>query len=184
MPVEKPVYNPLEYPEKPEMVLDLQSAKSEQVSVIVVHHNRPEFLNMCAQSIHIMSNLHNYEMIVVDNNSEQETQDFLDAIEAEGVKVVRNKENLYWSAAANRGVAVADPGSAYFIFMHCDTVVLHQGWIDVLINIAEGKSSGMVGTQLAHYFIQRQQTDYVQECCVLMSRQCWNDCGPCQKTYL
>jgi GT2 family glycosyltransferase len=172
-------YNPLETPERPEVVIDLHDGSSEQVSIIVVHHKRPEYLNMCLQSIHVMSNLNNYECIVVDNGSDDpDTPDYLEAVEAEGVKVVRNRENLYWSAAANQGVAVADRNSKYLMFLHCDTVVLNQSWLDVLINISESKNSGIVGLQLQSYWIQRQKVDFVQEWCMLMTRECWNDCGP------
>ncbi len=171
-------HNPLESPERPEFVLDLHDGTNAQVSIIVIHHERPEFLNMCLQSIHVMSNLNNFEMIVVDNASGPETQEYLDVLETEGVKVVRNKENKYWSAAANQGVAAADPNSHYYIFMHCDTVVLNQGWIDLLVNIAEAKQSGLVGTEMHQYFLQNQKVDYVRDWCVLISKKCWEDIGP------
>jgi GT2 family glycosyltransferase len=171
-------FNPLETPERPTMFVDLHDGTTEQVSIIVVHRDRPEFLNLCLQSIHIMSNLNNFEVIVVDNGSGQESQEYLDAAELEGVKVIRNKENLYWSKAANMGAAAADKRSKYLIFLHCDTVILNNAWIDLLINISEGRSSGMVGTQLQTYYISNQKCDFIQEWCLLMTRDCWKDCGP------
>lgn len=172
-------YNPLESPQRPELVIDLHDGSNERISIIIVHHNRPEYLNMCLQSIHVMSNLNNYECVIVDNAStDPDTLDYLNVLEEQGIKVVRNKENLYWSAAANQGVAVADKNSKYIMFLHCDTVILNQSWLDVLINIAETKNSGIVGLQLQHYYIQKQRIDYVQEWCMLMTRDCWNDCGP------
>jgi GT2 family glycosyltransferase len=62
--------------------------------------------------------------------------------------------------------------------MHCDTVVLNQGWIDLLIGVAESRNSGFVGTQLSNYFIQRQSVNFIPEWCVLVTRECWEDCGP------
>ena len=171
-------HNPLETPERPELTIDLHDGSNEQVSIIVVHHDRPEYLNICLQSIHVMSNLNNYEVIVVDNNSGQETQEYLDVDEQEGIKVVRNNENLFWSAAANRGVAVADKNSKYFIFLHCDTVIINQAWLDLLINVSEAKDAGLVGTQLQSYYIQKQKVDFIQEWCLLVTRECWEDCGP------
>lgn len=172
-------HNPLENPEKPELVIDLHDGSSEQVSIVIVHHNRPEFLVMCLQSIHAMSNLNNYEVIVVDNaTDDQDALEFLEVIQKEGIKVVRNKENLYWSAAANRGVAVADKNSKYIIFMHCDTVVLNQAWIDMLINISEIKGSGIVGNQLSSIIVARQAVQYIPEWCILFTRECWEDIGP------
>jgi len=133
---------------------------------------------MCLQSIHVMSNYNNYEVIVVDNGSSQETQDYLDVIEEEGIKVVRNEENLYWSQAANQGAAVADKNSKYLVFLHCDTVILNQAWLDLLINVSEANDAGLVGTQMQSYLIQKRKSDFIQEWCLLMTRECWDDCGP------
>lgn len=172
-------FNPLESATgRSTMTIDLNDGSNEQVTVVVIHKDRPEFLNMCIQSIHAMSNFNNYECIVADNASGQETQEYLDMLEEEGIKVLRNKHNEYWSKAANDAVKLADPHSKYFIFMHADTVVLDQSWMDILINISEAQGAGIVGTQLQSYYIQKQKVDFVQEWCMLMTRQCWEDCGP------
>lgn len=172
-------FNPLESPNgRSTITIPLDDGSSEQVSIIVIHKDRPEFLNICLQSIYAMSNLNNYEVIVVDNGSGPETQEYLDVLQEEGVKVIRNERNLYWSKAANVGVHASDPRSKYFVFMHADTVVLDQAWLDVLINISESQGAGIVGTQLQSYYIQKQQMNFVQEWCMLVTRQCWEDIGP------
>lgn len=171
-------YNPLESASgRPTLTIDLHDGVSEQVSIVVVHKDRPEYLNICIQSIYCMSNLHNFEVIVVDNGSGQESQEYLDMLEGEGVKVVRNKDNKFWSAAANQGIAVADKNSKYFIFMHADTVVLNPAWIDVLVNISEAQGAGIVGCELQSYFIQKQKADFIPEWCMLITRRCLEDIG-------
>jgi len=171
-------HNPLESPNgPPEMTINLHDGSQEQVTIVVVHHERPEYLNICLQSIYVCSALNNYEVVVVDNASGQETQEYLDILEQEGIKVIRNKENKFWSAACNQGVEAADPNSKYFIFLHADTVVINTAWIDILVNIAE-QGCGLVGTQIQQYLIQKQKVDFVQEWCMLVSRRCWNDIGP------
>lgn len=171
-------HNPLETPERPEMVIDLQDGTSEQISVIVIHHNQPEYLNLCMQSMHIMSHMNNYEVIVMDNASNQESQDYLDMLQSEGVHVHRQEKNLRWSRAANLGVEVADPGSSYYVFMHADTVVLNPSWLDVLVNASQGRDAGIVGLELQSYYIQKQRVDFIPEWCMLMTKDCWKDCGP------
>ena len=79
-------YNPLEG-DRPELSVKLHENTDEHVSIIVVHKDRPEYLNICLQSIAVTSFNNNYEIIVVDNGSGQESQDFLDEIDGE-VKVV------------------------------------------------------------------------------------------------
>lgn len=171
-----PPHNPLEGP-RPELTLNLHDGSEEQVSIIVVHKDRPEYLNICLQSIAVTSMNNNYEIIVVDNGSGKDSQDFLDDIEGE-VKVVRNKENLYWAKAANKGADAADKNSKYFIFMHCDVVITNPAWIDLLINVSESTGAGVVGLELQSYYMQQQRIDFIHEWCMLVTRECWKDIGP------
>lgn len=166
----------------PELTIPLHDGTEELISIIVVHNDKPEYLNMCLQSIAVTSSNNNYELIVVDNNSGAESQAFLDAIEEDGVKVIRNDKNLFWSAAANKGAAAASKHSKYLMFMHHDVVVLNPAWIDLMINVSESQQAGMVGLELGQYFMQNQKVDFVQEWCVLFSRQAWHELGPFPET--
>lgn len=169
-------HNPLEG-NRPELVLKLHDNTEDQISIIVVHKDRPEHLNICLQTIAVTSFNNNYEIIVVDNASGKETQAFLDDIEGE-VKVVRNEKNLYWSAACNKGVAVADKNSKYFVFMHCDVAVLNPSWLDLLINVSESQNSGFVGIDTQNYMVGNQKIDFLQEYVLLMTREAFEDIGP------
>jgi GT2 family glycosyltransferase len=169
-------HNPMEG-ERPELTINLHDGTDEQISVIIVHKDRPEYLNICLQSIAVNSTANNYEIIVVDNGSGQDSLDYLDEIDGE-VKVVRCHKNLYWSEAANKGVAATDRNSKYFIFLHCDVVVLNPAWMDLLINVAESQSAGLVGTDIQSYYVQNQKVDFIQEWCMLITRECWEDVGP------
>jgi GT2 family glycosyltransferase len=169
-------HNPLEG-ERPDLVMKLHDGSQEQVSIIVVHRDRPEYLNICLQSIAILSLNNNYEIIVVDNGSGQDTQDFLSEIEGE-VKVIRNKKNLYWSEAANKGAAAANPDSKYLVFLHCDVVILNPAWLDLLINVSLSTDTGLVGLDMQSYYLQNQKIDFVREWCMLVSRECWKKAGP------
>ena len=63
--------------------------------------------------------------------------------------------------------------------MHCDVVVLNPGWLDILVSVAESRNSGMVGVQMGSYVLDnKQKIDYIQEWCVLVSRECWKHAGP------
>jgi len=169
-------HNPLEGP-RPEINVPLHENSEEQVSIIVVHKDRPEYLNICLQSIAVASYNNNYELIVVDNGSDKNSQAFLDDIQNE-VKLVRNEKNLYWSAACNKGVQKADKNSKYLIFMHCDVVILNPAWIDLLINVSESQNSGFVGIETQAYQMGNQKVEFLQEYVLLMTRDCWNDAGP------
>lgn len=170
------VHNPLEG-DRPEMTVKLHENTDDHVSIIIVHKDRPEYLNICLQSIAVTSFNNNYEIIVVDNGSGKESQEFLKDIEGE-VKVIRNEKNLYWSAACNKGVQAADKNSKYFIFMHCDLVVLNPAWIDLLVNVAEAQQSGFVGIDSQSYMLGNQKAEFLQEYLLLITRDAWKDIGP------
>lgn len=176
MPQQILPHNPLEG-ERPELSVKLHNSTDEHVSIIIVHRDRPEYLNICLQSIAVTSFNNNYEIIVVDNASGQESQDFLEEIKDE-VKVVRNDRNLFWSAACNRGVQAADKGSKYFIFLHCDIVVLNPAWIDLLINVSEAQKAGMVGIDTLSYMIGSQKVEFLQDYILLFTRECFESVGP------
>jgi glycosyltransferase involved in cell wall biosynthesis len=170
------VHNPLEG-ERPELTVKLHENTDDHISIIVVHKDRPEYLNICLQSIAVTSFNNNYEIIVVDNASGKDSQEFLKDIETE-VKVIRNDKNLFWSAACNLGVQAADKNSKYFLFLHCDVVVLNPAWIDLLVNVSEAQQSGFVGIDTQSYMMGNQKVDFLQEYVLLMTRDCWNDIGP------
>src|SRR3954462_4312097 len=114
-----PPHNPLEG-QPVDLVLPLHDGSDEQISIIVVHRDRPEFLNICLQSIAVTSINNNYEIIVVDNGSvNQDAIDYLDDLKQEhDIKVIRNVQNNWWAAAANQGAKVASKHSRYLLFMH------------------------------------------------------------------
>lgn len=172
----KTAWNPLEG-DRPELNINLHSGSDEQISIVIVHKDRPEYLNICLQSIAVTSFNNNYEIIVVDNASGQESQDFLNDIEGE-VKVIRNEKNLYWSAAANKGAEQASKNSKYVVFMHCDVVILNPSWLDLLINVCESHKAGLVGVEMQSYFMQQKKVDFIREWLVMMTRECWEACGP------
>jgi GT2 family glycosyltransferase len=170
-------HNPLEG-DAPELSINLHDGSDEQVSIIIVHKDRPEYLNICLQTIAVTSFNTNYEIIVVDNASTtKDANDFLDDISSE-VKVIRNEENVYWGPAANKGAAAADKNSKYFVFMHCDVAILNPAWLDLLINVSESQNAGFVGVEMQSYWMQQQQVDFIQEWLMLVTRNCWKEVGP------
>lgn len=162
---------------KPELNISLNEYTQDKVSIIIVHKDKPQYLNLTLQSIAICSINHNYEIIVVDNGSDEQTQAYLDEIQ-EDIKVIRNKENLYWSEAANIGAAAASKDSKYLLFMHSDVVVLSSAWLEIMINVFETRNTGLVGVEFQSYYIDRQKIDFLSEWLLMFSRDCWQACGP------
>lgn len=170
-------HNPLEGSERPDLNLKLHDGQDDRTSIIVVHNDRPEYLNLCLQSIAIATINNNYEIIVVDNGSGQQTQSFLDDLEDDGIKVIRNNENLYWTKAANQGIKAADKDSQYYVLMHHDIVMLNPAWLDLLISVSQSNNSGLVGFNMKSYALEDQKVNFVHESCMLVSKECYKDVG-------
>jgi glycosyltransferase involved in cell wall biosynthesis len=160
-----------------DLTVSLKNYSDEQISIIIVHKDRPEYLNLCLQSICVTSFNSNYEIIVVDNGSDKESQAFLDEIEGT-VKVIKNEKNLYWSAACNKGANAADRNSKYLIFMHCDIVITNPSWLDLLLNVSESTGSGFIGLDTQTYTVGNQDVGFVMDHMIMMTRDCWSDIGP------
>lgn len=169
-------HNPLEG-DRPELKINLHEGSDEQISIVIVHKDRPEYLNICLQSIAVTSYNNNYEVIVVDNASGQESQDYLNDIEGE-IKVIRNDKNIFWGPAANKGYEAANKNSKYIVFMHCDVVITNPAWLDLMINVLESQGAGYLGVEMQSYYMENQKVNFIQEWCMMVSRDCWEKVGP------
>lgn len=168
-------FNPLEG-EKPEITFKLNDNTDELVTIVIVHKDRPEFLNIALQTVSVCSTNNNIEIIVVDNNSGKESQAFLDDIQNQ-VKVIRNDKNLFWSGACNKGYEAASKSSKYIIFMHQDVAITNFNWIDLMINVSESSNAGIVGVDTQSYMIGSQKIDFIQDYLIMFTRECFEDIG-------
>lgn len=89
------------------------------VSIIIVSYNAKELLQRCIESIENNVKI-NHEVIIVDNDSEKETTDYLK--EKEGsCKVIFNNKNVGFSRANNIGARIAKGDILHFL--NPDTLV-------------------------------------------------------------
>ncbi len=160
-----------------ELTIDLHDGSDDKASLIIIHKDRPEHLNLCLQSIAITCVNNAYEIIVVDNASGKDSQPLLDEIH-DNFKLIRNSQNIFWGPASTKGVEIADSKSKYLVFLHSDVVFLTNGWLDNLINIAESIKAGIVGVEVHQYYLEGKKLDYVREWCMLITRECWQNIGP------
>ncbi|MFW5794317.1 MAG: glycosyltransferase [Bacillota bacterium] len=126
---------------------------SEKTSVIIVHKNEHEYLNLYLQSIFVCSKNNDYEIIIVDNNSNQEkSKNFLNKIQNyKNIKVVFEEEDKSYSNCILSGYNQSDLNSDYLIFSHSDNLILNHTWLDFMIlSFFKNKDYGImsVGPQM------------------------------------
>lgn len=116
------------------------------VSIIVLTYNNLEFTYQCVANILKHTDLP-YELIIVDNNSQDGTREFLRRLH--NVTMVYNDVNVGFSKGCNQGAARAK--GKYLIFLNNDAVVT-KGWVRPLVKTVEEKNNcGAVGGKILSF---------------------------------
>ena len=115
------------------------------VSVVVPVHNKFSVTYDCLKSIHAALPERSFEVIIVDDCSDDET--ILAALVVSGaVQIARNAANLGFVRTCNAGAAVAK--GKYLLFLNNDTLV-KEGWLDELVATFEQVPNvGIAGSKL------------------------------------
>lgn len=91
-----------------------------EVSIIIVNFNTKELLDKCIESIYSECNGNNYEIIVVDNNSDDDSIKMIIEKYPE-VITVKNDKNYGFGKANNIGVRHSN--GKYLLLLNSDTIV-------------------------------------------------------------
>lgn len=116
------------------------------VSAVVISLNSRGLLRSCLDSLRDAGwGGYSYELLVVDNGSTDGSQQML-RDDYPWVKLVENKENLGFSAAANQGARAAS--GRYFLLLN-DDVIIHTDAVTRLVRFMDQHpEAGMTGSRL------------------------------------
>jgi len=115
------------------------------VSVIVVTYNNLHLTQLCLASLDDYSDYQNMEIIVVDNNSQDDSKVFLSewVKKKDNRKLILNDSNRGFSAANNQGLVAAQ--GDYLVLLNNDTHVT-SGWIrTMMMHLKRESSIGLIG---------------------------------------
>lgn len=117
-----------------------------QVSIVIPVYNKIAYTLACLKSLATHGGSATFEVIVVDDCSGDDTPERLADIE--GLRTIRNAQNLGFVGSCNAGAAAAR--GEYVLFLNNDTVVT-PGWLDALLRcFAEEPDAGLVGAKLVY----------------------------------
>jgi GT2 family glycosyltransferase len=120
------------------------------VSIIVPTKDQLPFLRRCVETLLHTTRYLNYELLIVDNNSETpEALEWLariDALSSAQVRVLRYPHPFNYSRINN--VAAAQAKGEYLVLLNNDTAIVHGRWLDELLNHALRPEVGVVGAKL------------------------------------
>lgn len=118
------------------------------VSIIIPTRNQVGLLKMCIDSVVSRSTWRNYEILVVDNGSDDPvTLAYLSAIEREGTaRVLRYNAPFNYSKINN--FAAEQARGDMLLFLNNDTRVISRNWIEEMLMHAQRDGIGAVGAML------------------------------------
>jgi len=135
-----------------------------KISIVIANKDHVEDLRRCISSIREKSTYENYEIVVVENNSETEeifayykelTNDKFDKSMKHGdvvssddgvIKIVKYEGEFNYSAINNLGVEKTD--GEYILLLNNDTQVITVNWMEELLMYAQREDVGAVGGKL------------------------------------
>lgn len=117
-----------------------------RVSIIIPVHNKFAYTAACLRSLVEHTDRTAFEVIVVDDLSTDSTASRL--AEIDGIRTIRNAENLGFVGSCNAGAEIAR--GEFVLFLNNDTVVTSD-WLEALIRcFDEEPEAGLVGSRLVY----------------------------------
>lgn len=122
------------------------------VSIIIPSKNKAELLRKCFRSIERLSTYRNFEIILIDNLSDE--KDFFKLVNQYSgqkkisFKCVQDKESFNFSRLINLGRRNAS--GDFLLLLNNDTEVISPDWLEAMMEHAQRREIGVVGAKLLY----------------------------------
>lgn len=122
--------------------------EEELISIIIPNKDEKETLEKCICSIREKSTYHNYEILIVENNSTSpEIFKYYTKLEKEkDIRILRWKGEFNYSAINNFAVKAAR--GKYLLFLNNDITVISPDWLQEFLSNCQREEVGAVGARL------------------------------------
>jgi glycosyltransferase involved in cell wall biosynthesis/Flp pilus assembly protein TadD len=122
------------------------------VSIIIPTRNLGDVLDRCLKSIFGKSTYPNYEVIIIDNGSDEpETAAIIAAWKClEPNRFKCYEYNIPFNYSSINNYAVTKAKGDYFLFLNNDTEVITPDWIEAMVEQAQRSTIGAVGALLLY----------------------------------
>jgi GT2 family glycosyltransferase len=128
------------------------SVANPLVSIIIPSKNKSDILDVCIQSIVSLSTYTNFEILIIDNGSDEKS--FFSSVAQwefnypSKIRSYRMDIPFNYSVLNNRAVAHAN--GEYLLFLNNDTKLISDNLIEELLKIAQLENVGAVGPKLLY----------------------------------
>ncbi|KPA11501.1 glycosyltransferase [Candidatus Magnetomorum sp. HK-1] len=190
--------------------IKFHSCKKPLISIIIPFFNKIEYTWRCLKSIDIAGSQYPFEIIIIDDCSQDNTHEVLNQIQ--GIRIIHNKNNIGFIRSCNKGAMNAK--GSYLVFLNNDTQVL-AGWLDELMHTFKARhDAGIVGAKLIYpngklqeaggvifqdglglnygkhddplkpEYNYLREVDYCSGACIMISSQLFNQLGLFDERYI
>ena len=120
-----------------------------KISILIPNKDNISYLKKCIDSILKKSNYSNFEIVIVENNSEKsETKNFYSILKNKDsrIKVVQYDGEFNYSKINNFGAKFTS--GKYLLLLNNDTEVISPNWLEEMLMFAQRDDVGAVGAKL------------------------------------
>lgn len=114
----------------------------DNISVVVLNYNNMNVIFDCVDDLLRYGDRYKYEIIVVDNQSQDGSYEELKKRYGAKIKLVRNTKN---GCSSGRNLGVSKASNDYILFLDSDQFALHRYWLDKFIDLMQRKDIDVVG---------------------------------------
>jgi len=138
------------HPDQKRYEIFFRPDKAPKVSIIIPNRDEKATLQKCIDSIQNNTSYSNYEIVVVENNSNtDEIFKYYDRLKQQENVVVLRYEDIFNFAKINNFAASKVDGD-YLLFLNNDTEVIAPDWLSRMVGSCQRKKIGMVGAKLLY----------------------------------
>ena len=123
-----------------------------KVSILMLTYNAPLYVYKSIKSLKQTNNVE-YELIVVDNNSNNITKKLLWSLYRKKLinKLYFNNENALFAGGNNLAAKLSDKKSSYICLLNSDIEIKNPSWLENLVNICSDVNVGGVSYGAVEY---------------------------------
>ena len=129
--------------------VDYKVIGEPKVSIVIPNKDGKDILSVCIKSILEKTTYKNYEIVIVENNSEtEEIFEYYKELEKnEKIKVAfYPNKGFNYSAIINFGVK--NSSGDYIVQLNNDTELITENWLEIMLGFCQRKDIGGVGVKL------------------------------------
>ena len=136
-----------------------------KVSIIIPSKDNYEVLRRCIDSLIRVTKYDDYEIIVVDNGSNESNKAIIEKyLEENGVSYLYSTESFNFSKMCNDGAGIAK--GDVLVFLNDDTEIIEPEWLMKMAGQARQKHTGAVGAKL--YYPASKKIQHCGISCLLI----------------